>query len=444
MVVVGLLAVLSAGALIATSKVLQRTTSEVSAAVESVRLVEEAEISLLLHGRARDPVLRHDIESDLNAALAGAQQFVTSASERSVMLHASARVAQYLAVAGGDAVQAANAEAAAYAALEQLVAINIEHTRAAHAEANAWQRISNVMGIVLGLAIVGITIALLLWLRRRVIRPLLSLADTVRRFGAGQRTARAVESGPLEIQEMSRRFNEMAESIATQRQANVAFLGGVAHDLRTPLSALGLAVDLLDPNEPLPAEPQLRRTIEVIARQIHHLERMVGDFVDMSTIEQGELELHVGERDVRDIVRDVVGLFSENESMRGRLQVSVPHEPCLVVCDEVRIGQAITNLLSNAIKYSPSDTPIAVGVRATAGDVIIEVADHGAGIAREDHERIFEPFRRVGARDLAKGAGLGLFNVKRIVEAHDGRIEVESVPRLGSTFRIHLPARALR
>ncbi|MBA3499123.1 MAG: HAMP domain-containing histidine kinase [Deltaproteobacteria bacterium] len=234
----------------------------------------------------------------------------------------------------------------------------------------------------------------------------------------------------------------MAESIATQRQAQVAFLGGVAHDLKTPLSALGMAVDMLSPNESLPAEPQLRRMIEVIARQIHHLERMVGDFVDMSTIEGGNLDLQVDYHDVGNIVREAIGVFSQNETMRERFKVSSPPEPCLAICDEVRIGQAVTNVVSNAIKYSPVGAPIDVCIHTDVSDVIIEVADHGAGIAREDYDRIFEPFRRVGTKGMATGAGLGLFNVKRIVEAHDGRIEVESVPRRGSTFRIYLPAAA--
>ncbi|MBA3394377.1 MAG: HAMP domain-containing histidine kinase [Deltaproteobacteria bacterium] len=286
--------------------------------------------------------------------------------------------------------------------------------------------------------ILAIAITLMLWLRRRVIRPWFALADTVRRFGEGERTARAEENGPLELQDMSKRFNTMADSIASQREAQVAFLGGVAHDLRTPLSALALAVDMLGPDDPLPPEPQLRRTLAVIARQIHHLERMVGDFVDMSTIDTGKLALDVDYHDVRMIVRDAVGLFSHTDAGAERLRVALPRNPCLALCDDVRIGQVVTNLVSNAIKYSPATEPIAVAVDTDESDVIVEVTDRGTGISREDHRRIFEPFRRVGSRTAAAGTGLGLFNVQRIVEAHGGRIEVESVPSEGSTFRIYL------
>jgi signal transduction histidine kinase len=116
----------------------------------------------------------------------------------------------------------------------------------------------------------------------------------------------------------------------------------------------------------------------------------------------------------------------------------MPDAAVVVACDAGRIAQAVTNLVSNAIKYSPPEEPIDVVVSAMSESVCIEITDRGVGIPREELNRIFEPFRRGGSRSLVPGTGLGLYNVQRIVQAHAGRVEVDSVPSVGSTFRIVL------
>jgi signal transduction histidine kinase len=438
MVIVSALALVSAGALIWATTTLQRNTGEVVSAVDSIRLIEEAEINLLLLGRTADATTRHHLESDLHQALAAAGEHVATLDEARAMEHANAlveelREARRVPEASPDAI--ARAESQAFAALEQLVDINLAYARAAYASSVMWDRIASVTGIVLGMSIIAITAGLALWLRRQVLRPLLGLADTVKRFGEGERTARSDARGPLELREMSQRFNEMADALKTQREAQIAFLGGIAHDLRTPLSALRIAVDIVGPDEPLPPEAHVRHVLSVIGRQIDRLERMTHDLLDLSKIEAGKLELDVANRDLRPIARHVAELF---EGARRRIDLHVAAEPVVVACDEVRIGQAITNLVSNALKYSPETERVRLDVRAD-GEAVIEVVDHGVGIPEHDHRTIFEPFRRRDTKSAIPGTGLGLFNVKRIVEAHGGRIEVESVPSRGSTFRIRLP-----
>jgi signal transduction histidine kinase len=116
----------------------------------------------------------------------------------------------------------------------------------------------------------------------------------------------------------------------------------------------------------------------------------------------------------------------------------------LVSCDALRIEQVLTNLVSNAIKYSPRGGRVEVTLEQPGTEAILNVVDQGVGIPSDDQAHIFEPFRRSGAsRELVPGAGLGLFVARRIVEAHGGRIEVESRPGAGSTFRVHLPLTAV-
>ncbi len=437
-----LLAATAAISLVLATSVLQRLTSDIAASVESVRTIEEAEVTLLLHVRARDNGEETQAATEVRALLAEAERYAQNAEEESALYDAKVAAHKYFTFAAdpdADGDDLKQYETAAIDALERLGDLDVANTRAAQARAAKWDQIGNIAAIVLGCAIVAITAVLVLWLRRRVITPLFSLQRTMKQFGDCDRTVRAAELGPIELREMTRSFNDMAESIAAQRQAQTAFLGGVAHDLRNPLGALKLATTLLAPDQPLPPEPKLRKTLAVITRQIVQLERMVGDFLDMAKIEAGTLALTIAPHDIRGIVGESIDLFEPTS--RARFQVAMPDAPVNVECDAVRIGQAVTNLISNAIKYSPPEEPIDVTVITIGTDdseVVIEVRDRGVGIPRQDHERIFEPFRRGATRNTVPGTGLGLFNVQRIVKAHAGRIEVDSVPAVGSTFRVRL------
>ncbi len=231
----------------------------------------------------------------------------------------------------------------------------------------------------------------------------------------------------------------MAAALAAQRHEQVAFLGGVAHDLRNPLSALAMSVGTLAPEGPMPPEKSIRRTVATIRRQVTHLERMIGDILELTKIEAGHVELQPDVRQLEPLVREVVSLF-EVTSGGQRIKASIPDEPVRVRCDAMRIEQVVSNLVSNAIKYSPSGRDVEVSIAREGSHAVIAVSDHGVGIGPLDQARLFEPFRRVGlSKETIPGVGLGLFVVKRIVEAHGGRIYVESSLGRGSTFRVFLP-----
>jgi signal transduction histidine kinase len=238
---------------------------------------------------------------------------------------------------------------------------------------------------------------------------------------------------------MVERFNEMAAALAAQRRAQMAFLAGVAHDLRNPISALSLSVGLIAPDQPLPPEPLIRRTIERVRRQLKKLERMVSDFMDMTKVEAGQLELQLARHDLVPLVKDVVDLFEATEPER-RIDVSLPNRSVWVEGDPLRIEQIVSNLISNALKYSPSVRQVEIGLRRIDGEACLWVRDHGVGISEDDQRRLFEPFQRAGlSQDTIPGAGLGLYVVERLVRAHRGRIDVASRPGAGATFSVYLP-----
>jgi two-component system, OmpR family, sensor histidine kinase MtrB len=429
--------------LVLLTNVLHSTTSSAVASMESVRLAQEAQLELLLHSRANDALVARDHEESMKRTLSEAQTFVATADEGRVMAAAEAEVTAYIASARApDATFARRAALveSTYGALEGLVDENVAHARQANAAAKEWARRAKYVGLAFATPLLLATAALLLWLKRRAFAPVFSLSAVMERFGKGDQDARALETGPRELREMSRRFNEMATALATQRRSRVAFLAGVAHDIRTPLSVLKMSVALVPVDEPLPAERRLRELIEKIARQITRLERMVTDFLDITQIEAGRLELKLDKHDACRIVTEVVSLF-EGAFAERRLLTSLPSAAVYLCCDQVRIEQVLTNLVSNAIKYSPPDSPIEVALEQSSSVVVFRVSDRGVGIPEAERLRIFEPFRRGGpSSDSVPGVGLGLFVVQRIVEAHCGHIEIESTPGAGSTFRVHIPA----
>jgi two-component system, OmpR family, sensor histidine kinase MtrB len=435
------IAVVVAGSLVVLTGLLHRATATAVDSVESVRLTQEAQIGLLLHERAIDPIVRSDLAGDVLRRLDSAQRFITTADEEQIHGEAETRVTAYLAVARDPARadELVPSQGAAYGALQTLTNMNVVQAQVAGRDAARLNEVGNVLGVTAGLVLAVVGGALLVWLAGRAFEPILELAAMMERFGSGDHDARAPQRGPRELREMCRRFNEMASSIAAQREAQLAFLGGVAHDLRDPLSAVQMSVALLRHDQSVAADEGVRQAVERIGRQVQRMDRMVGDFLDGARIEAGLLELRLELHDARAIVEQAVDLF-EGLAHAHALQVRLPVGAVPICCDHLRIEQVISNLVSNAIKYSSPGSTVEVVLDSSPSELELRVHDTGVGISEAELAGLFDPFRRGGlAAAAAPGSGLGLFVVRRIVEAHGGRIEVESAAGEGSTFRVLLP-----
>jgi two-component system, OmpR family, sensor histidine kinase MtrB len=441
-ILVTVIAVLIAGALLVLTTALHRTTSGAADSAENVRLALQNQILLKSHPREKDLLLQRESENRIRSRLDDAWRFVGDEEERRTLEKAEALIGEYFELFRDGARTAAEvraAHASAYGALGELAAINLAQSKVAQQEAERWDRYANVIAITATALLVVLAGAVLIWLRARAFEPIFEFAAAMERFGQGDHDARAAEHGPQELREMCRRFNEMASAIADQREAQSAFLAGVAHDLRTPLSTLQMSVVLLLNDPALGSHAGLRVPLERIGRQVKRMDRMLGDFLDSAKIEAGLLDLRVEIHDARTIVSEVVDLFEGVSS--HELEVRLPAERVPILCDQLRIEQVLTNLISNAIKYSPSGSAITVELRAAGPKAIeLSVRDRGVGIPEDGLERLFQPFSRVGlSTEAVPGVGLGLYVVGRIVEAHNGRIEVESAVGQGSTFRVTLP-----
>ncbi|NUP11380.1 MAG: HAMP domain-containing histidine kinase [Polyangiaceae bacterium] len=441
-IVVTALCLSVAGALIILSTMLRRATNEAVAAAETIRVTEEAEIDVLLHAREAHEPARLVIGSRLRTRLSEARLYGTSTHELAALDEARKRVEDYVTAAEAErrtSPAVLEKQEAAIEALERLGDVNVAQSQTAQMRAEQWNQVSRWMGLCAGVLAVAVAISLLVWLRARAFAPISSLAGAMQRFGQGDVGVRAEVEGAAELRAICYQFNQMADGLVAQRQAHVAFIGGVAHDVRNPLSALKMSLALLRPGQAAPSDEQLRRFAAIADRQLTQLERMIGDFLDIERIEVGKLELKTEKHDGVRIVREVADLF-EGTSPKHRLKLSAPSEPIPVECDALRVQQVLINLVSNAIKYSPGGGDVDIRVNTSDGEMVVSVTDSGVGISETDQVSMFEPFRRVGlSKGTVPGVGLGLYVVKKLVEAHDGRIDVQSTPGTGSTFTVRLP-----
>jgi signal transduction histidine kinase len=218
------------------------------------------------------------------------------------------------------------------------------------------------------------------------------------------------------------------------------FLSVASHELRTPVTSLQLAVQsALTIGQENGAPPGfLKHALESAERQTRRLGRLVDALLDVSRIQAGRLELQREATDLAHVTRDVVGLL-EADARRAGCQVRLDAEqPVVGNWDRARLDQIVTNLLSNAIKYG-AGAPIRISVRGVEGWARLAVRDEGIGLAPSERGRIFERFERAVSSKHYGGLGLGLYIVRRIVDAHGGQIAVESAPGAGAQFIVELP-----
>lgn len=425
--------------LIALTDRLHTASRNLADRVDRVHLIGEARAELLLHGRAADRLVARDIEARVWDVLDGVSKYPRTTDEARALKEVSERLTSYFAAARAPADAAALGREleAAYQSLAALIDTKLEHARRAREEVARWDETANRLGIGAAVVVFLLAAGFLWWLRARAFRSLWSLRAAMDRFARGDRHARASEQGPAELLALASRFNEMASDLALRREAQMAFLGSVAHDIRNPLGALKLSMLSLQRGAVSPE--RLHHFVGVANRQITRIERLLGDLMDTAKIEAGRVSLQLAPRDLRDLVLASTELY-EASSPKHTLSVELPSEPLFVLCDALRIEQVLGNLISNAVKYSPQGGTVVVSLVRGGQDAVLSVSDTGVGISDEDAKRLFEPFRRLVAPDSGiPGVGLGLFVVRQIVSAHGGDVEVDSKPGVGTTFRLRLP-----
>lgn len=273
-----------------------------------------------------------------------------------------------------------------------------------------------------------------------------------------QALVRAVARLGALVLERERLLRERAEARASElalRETNAqmdTFLGMAGHELKTPLTSLKLALQLVarrmrqSPQAATGQSPSTAPVLEQVmlgVRQAERLDRLVNDLLDVSRIRAGKLELHLERADLTSIVYEAVEDQRRVVPQRSLFLQLPTDRPLLVTADADRIGEVVVNYLTNALKYSPTDRPVEVGLAVEDQQARVWVRDEGPGLPPEEQQHIWERFQRARGIEVQSGSGiglgLGLYICRTIIERHQGRVGVESAPGQGSTFWFTLP-----
>ncbi|MGC8843078.1 MAG: sensor histidine kinase, partial [bacterium] len=224
-------------------------------------------------------------------------------------------------------------------------------------------------------------------------------------------------------------------------QMKTDFVSHVSHELRTPLTSIkGFVATLLADTEGYYDLDTRREFLQIIDQECDRLTRLINDLLNLSRIEAGRaLELILKPVDVVDIARKIIEI-QKNYTSKHQFVLDVKQPVPTVIADEDKVDQIITNLVSNAVKYSPDGGEVRITIQEDpeTGGVLVAVKDQGIGIPKEVLPRLFQRYYRVEGRKIS-GTGLGLYLTRHLVEAHGGKIWVESEEGKGSTFYFTLP-----
>lgn len=281
-------------------------------------------------------------------------------------------------------------------------------------------------------AVVGLLMA------RSVTVPLSEVTSVAAEIARGRLERRIRKRRNDEIGQLAETMNHMADELVRLERVRNEFLGGVSHELKTPLTVIkGYAITLLD-DPAMP--PEQRDEVAVIEREAGRLERLVEDLLDLARGRSGRLHLRRGPVDLVSLIREAQQDLSPGFREKDQTVTYVGPERLMWAADGDRMRQVLLNVLDNARKWSPSGERVEVRLHASDSEIELSVRDRGPGVPQEDLAHIFERFYR-GHGAWRPGSGLGLAVAREIVEAHGGRMEGRlAQPGLEIVMRLPLHA----
>jgi two-component system sensor histidine kinase GlrK len=309
--------------------------------------------------------------------------------------------------------------------------------RSAQAESIASKLV--LLALLLGLGLAGIA-------SYSILRPLHRVQEHIRQIGQGKFGLTVDVRAPSDLRELVDTVNWMGNKLQELDDMKAEFLANISHELRTPLASIREGTQLLLDEIPGPLSPAQRETLQIMKDSSQRLIRLISTLLDLSKMEAGLMDYHIVRSDLTRVVETSVSKVRFlAEGKRIQLVTDLPTERLWVPMDGTRIEQVVDNLLSNALKFSPEGAAITLSLESDpkGEGVRLSVSDAGPGIAPEDLPHIFERFYqgRTHSKNVAAGSGLGLALAKKVVEAHRGRIWVESEIGKGTSVRFVLPAK---
>lgn len=292
------------------------------------------------------------------------------------------------------------------------------------------KRLRVQLPIVLLLALVAgalLTLAASLMEVRRVVEPLDHLSDMAKKVGRGLRPERVPEEGPEEIAALAAAFNQMSADLRQMSENRTVMIAGLSHDLRTPLTRLSLAVEMLNEE----ADGDLVRRIR---RDLDTMNNLIGQFVQFSQGIEDECPVQLD-------LRQILGSLANDLRIEGAvLHLHRNDPPCVYYADPIALERVLTNLMRNAVHYGDGE-PIDVTLHCAASGVSIEISDRGPGIPPDQVDAVFRPFHRleIARNTRTGGSGLGLAIAQQLAVKHGWTIRLLPREGGGTIARLELP-----
>jgi signal transduction histidine kinase len=277
------------------------------------------------------------------------------------------------------------------------------------------------LAVVLGLIMLSLFISL-----RKTLRPLDAIMEASERIAKGDLTYRIQHTKYDDFGKVAQAFNTMADKLSSMLGNQRDLLHFISHELRTPLARINLALEIKD----------RKKSNSLIKREVHDIDTLVGEILELSRMDEGELERSSETIDLVSNLRGVIKLYKE-----ARIDFHTDVEKAPVVGNVILIQKAFLNLIDNAVKYSKSNDTVFIGLSQKQENFVISIENSGPGIAEKEKEKIWEPFFR-GGNSLARnvqGRGLGLVIVKKAVKLSSGAVDVNSSTKGPTVFTIQLP-----
>ena len=317
------------------------------------------------------------------------------------------------------------------------ISVGVSRSRESSAQAESVTEQLVLLVIVFGITLAGFA-------SYTVLRPLRQLQSHIKQIGQGNfRTSLNIRA-PSELRDLVDAVNWMGKKLQELDDMKGEFLAHVSHELRTPMASIQEGTHLLLDEIPGPLSQEQRTTLRIMADSTRRLITLISTILDLSKMEAGMMEYRIVPTDIKrvtDMSVSKVQLLADAKHVQ--LLLEAPVQRVWVKADAFRIEQVLDNLLSNALKFSSEGGIVKVLMKSDQKTGVLEVSvtDGGPGIQAEDLPYIFERFYqgRTKAKHATPGSGLGLALAKKVVEAHGGRIWIESEAKKGTTVRFVLP-----
>ena len=431
------------------------TLSRASAAHDAVLALVRLETRFLVLGDVRYAALWDERAGRVREDLAALRPLVRTAREQALLDVAASAFTRYVAAVDeerrllqlrqrAEALRLAETDARSLAdqvgrGLEDLMAATHRGAEEARAEAaqleqRTWTGVLVALGCALALAL-GATAVL----AQRLARRLRVLGEATAAVAAGSFREPIPERGADEIAALAHSFNAMAVNLRQVDQLKESFLATVSHELRSPLTSMREAAHLLNEEVAGTLNPKQARLVTIIGDSTERLLRLVNQILDLSRMRAGRLPLARRTLDLSQVAERGVNELRP-QAAEGHVAVSVERvgQNFEAAVDEDKLVQVVINLVANAIRFTPAGR-VTVRVVDAGPEVELHVEDTGVGIPASALPRIFEMYQQ--AHGQRGGTGLGLAIVRGVVEAHGGRVTVESQEGKGSRFTVLLPRR---